>query len=130
MRSCPTCRSLKQSDIDVTIGASGFNPYRTTQFAYNDTWKKAGMSKVAGDAISARSRTASTARTWFSTCACRRTRNISRSCSTRRSRASWRARSTRKQTVKAVLDGWNDLNEQIGVESQLKFYKGTLGIQR
>ena len=29
-----------------------------------------------------------------------------------------------------MLDGWNDLNEQIGVESQLKFYKGSLGIQR
>ena len=36
----------------------------------------------------------------------------------------------KEQTVKAVLDGWNDLNEQIGVESQLKFYKGTLGVQR
>ena len=36
----------------------------------------------------------------------------------------------KEQTVKAVLDGWNDLNEQIGVESQLKFYKGSLGIQR
>jgi hypothetical protein len=29
-----------------------------------------------------------------------------------------------------VLDGWNDLNEQIGADNQLKFYKGTLGVQR
>ena len=36
----------------------------------------------------------------------------------------------KEATVKAVLDGWNDLNEQIGVESQLKFYKNTLGVQR
>jgi len=36
----------------------------------------------------------------------------------------------KEQTVKAVLDSWNELNEQIGVESQLKFYKGSLGIQR
>ena len=36
----------------------------------------------------------------------------------------------KEQTVKAVLDGWNDLNQQIGVESQLKFYKGSLGVQR
>ncbi len=33
----------------MTIGESGFNPYRTSQFTYNDTWKNAGMSKVAGD---------------------------------------------------------------------------------
>jgi multiple sugar transport system substrate-binding protein len=36
----------------------------------------------------------------------------------------------KEATVKAVVAGWNDLNEQIGVESQLKFYKGTLGVQR
>jgi hypothetical protein len=29
-----------------------------------------------------------------------------------------------------VLDGWNDLNEQIGVDNQLKFYKGSLGVER
>jgi multiple sugar transport system substrate-binding protein len=36
----------------------------------------------------------------------------------------------KEATVKTVLDGWNDLNEQIGADSQLKFYKGTLGVQR
>jgi multiple sugar transport system substrate-binding protein len=36
----------------------------------------------------------------------------------------------KEQTVKAVLDGWNDLNEQIGVENQLKAYRSTLGVQR
>ena len=33
-------------------------------------------------------------------------------------------------TVKAVADGWTDLNEQIGKDNQLKFYKSTLGVQR
>jgi multiple sugar transport system substrate-binding protein len=39
----------KQSDVDVTIGVTGPHPHRISQFAYNDTWKNAGMSKVAGD---------------------------------------------------------------------------------
>ena len=30
-------------------------------------------------------------------------------------------------TVEAVADGWKDLNDQIGTEDQLKFYKSTLG---
>ena len=38
-----------QSNVDVTIGKTGFNPYRISQFTYNDVWKNAGMSKVAGD---------------------------------------------------------------------------------
>jgi multiple sugar transport system substrate-binding protein len=30
-------------------------------------------------------------------------------------------------TVKAVTDGWNELNEEIGTEDQLTFYKATIG---
>ena len=29
--------------VDVTVGITGFNPYRTSQLAYSDLWKKAGM---------------------------------------------------------------------------------------
>jgi multiple sugar transport system substrate-binding protein len=30
-------------------------------------------------------------------------------------------------TVKAVQDGWTELNEEIGTEEQLEFYKATIG---
>ncbi len=36
-----------QSNIDVTIGKTGFNPYRTSQFENMDVWLKAGMSEQA-----------------------------------------------------------------------------------
>ena len=36
-----------QSNVDVTIGASGYNPYRTSQFASVDLWVKAGFSEKA-----------------------------------------------------------------------------------
>jgi multiple sugar transport system substrate-binding protein len=36
-----------QSNVDVTIGKSGFNPYRKSQFASTDLWVKAGMSEEA-----------------------------------------------------------------------------------
>ncbi len=52
-----------QSNVDVTIGATGFNPYRTSQMAYNDVWKNAGMSKVAGDSYLGAIGDTSTART-------------------------------------------------------------------
>ncbi|TIM79073.1 MAG: extracellular solute-binding protein, partial [Mesorhizobium sp.] len=34
-----------QSNADVTVGGTGFNPYRTSQLSYSDLWKKAGMSE-------------------------------------------------------------------------------------
>jgi multiple sugar transport system substrate-binding protein len=36
-----------QSNVDVTLGKTGFNPYRTSQFQNLDAWEKAGMSKTA-----------------------------------------------------------------------------------
>ena len=32
-----------QSNVDVTIGATGYNPYRNSQLASTDLWVKAGM---------------------------------------------------------------------------------------
>ena len=33
----------------------------------------------------------------------------------------------REPTMKAIEEGWNDLNEEIGKEEQLKAYKATIG---
>jgi multiple sugar transport system substrate-binding protein len=39
----------EQSNVDVTLGKTGFNPYRTSQFENLDLWVKAGMSKEAAE---------------------------------------------------------------------------------
>lgn len=39
----------EQSNVDVTIGATGFNPYRQSQFNNTDLWLKAGMSQEGAD---------------------------------------------------------------------------------
>jgi multiple sugar transport system substrate-binding protein len=36
-----------ESNVDVTLGKTGFNPYRTSQFDNVDLWVKAGMSEAA-----------------------------------------------------------------------------------
>ncbi|MGD9326761.1 MAG: extracellular solute-binding protein, partial [Desulfobacterales bacterium] len=38
-----------QSNVDVTIGITGFNPYRISQFENLDNWTKAGMSRKAAE---------------------------------------------------------------------------------
>jgi multiple sugar transport system substrate-binding protein len=38
-----------QSNVDVTLGKTGFNPYRTSQFEDTELWVKAGMSKEAAE---------------------------------------------------------------------------------
>lgn len=39
----------EQSNVDVTIGATGFNPYRTSQFENLEPWQAAGMSADAAE---------------------------------------------------------------------------------
>ena len=39
----------EQSNVDVTIGTTGFNPYRTSQFENIELWEKAGMSEAAAE---------------------------------------------------------------------------------
>ena len=36
-----------QSNVDVTIGATGFNPYRTSQFTDLTAWENAGFTEDA-----------------------------------------------------------------------------------
>ena len=38
-----------QSGVDVTIGATGYNPYRTSQLASTDLWVEAGMPQELAD---------------------------------------------------------------------------------
>lgn len=38
-----------QSNVDVTIGTTGFNPYRISQFENSDPWIKSGMSSEAAN---------------------------------------------------------------------------------
>ena len=76
-----------QSSEDVTLGKTGFNPYRTSHFENLEPWKAVGMSDRPPRTISARSRPASRTRTWSSTCASPRPRNTSKTSSTSPSRS-------------------------------------------
>ena len=61
-----------QSSVDVTLGKTGFNPYRTSHFSNQAPWiggrpQRGGRRRT----ILTRSRPASRVRTWCSTCGSR-----------------------------------------------------------
>ena len=119
-----------QSNVDVTIGATGFNPYRLSQFTYNDIWKKAGMSKVAGDSYLGAIKDSLESPNMILDLRIPQNQKYQQVVLDEAIARFLSGEIDKEQTVKAVLDGWNDLNEQIGVENQLKAYKNTLGIKR
>ncbi len=119
-----------QSGVDVTIGKTGFNPYRASQMTYGKAWKDGGMSeKAAGYYLGAIQASLNSPNMILDL---RIPQNqkyqqvvvdeaVSRFLS---------GEIDEETTIKTIEDGWNDLNNQLGKAEQLKFYKGTLGVQR
>ncbi len=119
-----------QSNVDVTIGKTGFNPYRISQFKDLSNWTKAGMSEAAAkDYLGAIEASLNSPNMILDL---RIPQNqkyqqvvldeaVSRFLSGQIDKAA---------AMKTIEDGWNDLNDQIGKQQQLQIYKATLGVQR
>jgi multiple sugar transport system substrate-binding protein len=119
-----------QSNVDVTIGKTGFNPYRISQFKNLDNWTKAGMSEAAAkDYLGAIEASLNSPNMILDL---RIPQNqkyqqvvldeaVSRFLSGQIDKAA---------AMKTIEDGWNDLNDQIGTKEQLAVYKATLGADK
>ena len=119
-----------QSNVDVTIGATGFNPYRVSHMTYNDVWKNSGMSKVAGDYYLGAIGASLNSPNMILDLRIPQNQKYQQVVLDEAVARFLAGEIDREATIKAVADGWNDLNQQIGVDSQLTAYKGTLGVQR
>ncbi len=119
-----------QSDVDVTIGVTGFNPYRTSQMTYNDVWKRSGMSKVAGDSYLGAIGASLNSPNMILDLRIPQNQKYQQVVLDEALARFLSGELDEEATIKTIADGWNDLNDQIGTESQLQFYKGSLGVKR
>jgi multiple sugar transport system substrate-binding protein len=120
----------EQSNVDVTLGKTGFNPYRTSQFENIDLWVKAGMSKEAAENY---------------LCAIRdslQSPNMILDLRTPKSAqyqgvvldtavAQFLAGELNlQQTMKQIEDGWEKITNDEGRDEQKQAYAASLNIQR
>jgi len=116
-----------QSNVDVTIGASGFNAYRASQLSYGDGWKKAGMSETAAKSYLGAIQASLNSPNMVLDLRIPQNQKYQQVVLDEAISRFLAGEIDEDATVKAVADGWADLNEQIGKDDQLKFYKSTLG---
>ncbi|MDT3375935.1 ABC transporter substrate-binding protein [Labrys portucalensis] len=116
-----------QSNVDVTIGKTGFNAYRTSQLSYNDGWKKAGMSEKAAASYLGAIKDSLNSPNMILDLRIPQNQKYQQVVLDEAIARFLAGEIDEEATVKAVADGWKDLNDQIGTEDQLKFYKNTLG---
>lgn len=116
-----------QSNVDVTIGKSGFNPYRISQFEKMDEWKKAGMSDEAAKSYLGAIKESLSSPNMILDLRIPQNQKYQQVVLDEAVSRFLAGEIDRDAAIKAIEDGWNDLNDQIGKDEQLKIYKATIG---
>ena len=119
----------KQSNEDVTIGRTGFNPYRASQFQDMTLWKKAGMSeKAAKDYLGAIEASLNSPNMVLDLRIPQNQKYEQVILDTAVARF-LAGELSAEDTMKSIEDGWNETTDEIGRDEQLAAYKSTLGAQ-
>jgi multiple sugar transport system substrate-binding protein len=117
-----------QSNVDVTIGKTGFNPYRTSQFTNLDQWIKAGMSQQAAQnylgAIKASLESPNMVLD-LRIPGTQRYQGVVLDTVLSRFLA---GELTRDQAMKELTDGWNQITNELGRDKQLAAYRASLSL--
>ncbi|MDF0556303.1 extracellular solute-binding protein [Kamptonema sp. UHCC 0994] len=117
-----------QANIDVTIGVTGFNPYRTSQFTNREPWLKAGMSFEAASkylgAIGVSLRSPNIVLDLRIP-----ENNLYQGEVLDKSIADFLAgKITRGETIEKINNGWEEITNKMGREKQRAAYRASLGL--
>jgi multiple sugar transport system substrate-binding protein len=119
-----------QSNVDVTIGATGFNPYRTSQFTNLDAWEAAGMSKEAAEVYLGAIQNSLNSPNMVLDLRIPQNQRYQQQVLDEKIAQFLAGEITKDEAMQQVYDGWVEINEEIGVEDQLAAYRATLGVKK
>jgi multiple sugar transport system substrate-binding protein len=119
-----------QSSQDVTLGKTGYNPYRTSHFSDLAPWKAAGLSDAAAtnylDAIKNSLQSPNMVLDMRIPLTKRYEQDVLDTAL-----AQYLAGELDEAgTEQAIADGWNGITNEAGKDKQLAAYVASLGVQR
>ena len=119
-----------QSSVDVTLGKTGYNPYRTSHFSDLAPWKAAGLSDAAAtnylDAIKNSLQSPNMVLDMRIPLTKRYEQDVLDTAI-----AQYLAGELDEAgTEQAIADGWNGITNEAGKDKQLAAYVASLGVQR
>jgi multiple sugar transport system substrate-binding protein len=119
-----------QSNEDVTIGRTGFNPYRTSQFLNRQQWVEAGMSpQAASDYLGAIEASLASPNMVLDLRIPQNQRYQGVVLDTTVSQY-LAGEISKEDAMQQIYDGWEEITEELGREEQLEAYINTLGVER
>jgi multiple sugar transport system substrate-binding protein len=119
-----------QANVDVTLGKTGYNPYRTSQFSNLDLWTKAGMSaNAANDYLGAIKASLQSPNMVLDIRIPQSAYYEGTALDT--ALAQFLAGELNASAAeKQIADQWNKKTDEIGRDAALNAYKATLGVTR
>jgi multiple sugar transport system substrate-binding protein len=116
-----------QSNYDVTLGGTGFNPYRMSQLTHSDLWESVGMSAEESENYLGAINASLNSPNMILDLRIPQNQRYQQVVLDEAISRFLAGEIDEEATVQAVLNGWNELNEEIGREAQLEIYKATIG---
>jgi multiple sugar transport system substrate-binding protein len=119
-----------QSNVDVTIGKTGFNPYRTSQFLNRQQWVEAGMSpKAASEYLGAIEDSLASPNMVLDLRVPQNQRyqgvildqTVSQYLA---------GEISVEEAMQQIYDGWEEITDELGRQEQLDAYRATLGVTK
>jgi multiple sugar transport system substrate-binding protein len=119
-----------QSNVDVTLGKTGFNPYRTSQFEDIDVWVKAGMSATAAEDYLGAIRDSLESPNMILDVRVPKSAQYQGTVLDTALAQFLAGEIDRDQAMKQIEDGWNRITDKEGRDEQGESYTASLNIER
>jgi len=119
-----------QSSEDVTLGKTGFNPYRTSHFENLAPWKAVGMSDKAAENYLGAIKSSLQNPNMVLDMRIPKTKEYEQDVLDTAVSQYIAGELTVEETMTQITDGWNQITDQVGRDAQLKAYQDSLGVQR
>ena len=120
----------EQSNKDVTIGATGFNPYRTSQFSDTSLWTQAGMSEEAAKNYLGAIQASLQSPNMILDMRIPKTQQYQQVVLDKAVSQFLAGEIDRDTAMKQINDGWEEITNNEGRDDQLAAYKASLGVPR
>ena len=119
----------KQSNEDVTIGRTGFNPYRLSQFKDLSLWQKAGMSEQAAKSYLGAIEASLNSPNMVLDLRVPQNQRYEQVVLDTAVARLLAGEIDIDQAAAEIETGWNEITEELGQDGQLKAYRAALGVQ-
>jgi multiple sugar transport system substrate-binding protein len=118
------------SGIDVTLGKTGYNPYRTSHFNNIQPWLDAGLSQAAAENYLGAIKASLTNANMVLDLRIPQTKRYEQDVLDTALAQYLAGELDAAGAEQAIADGWNAITDEVGRDQQLAAYVASLGVQR